>query len=91
MTTSWVLPIDGVTLHRWDWTKPDDWTGDQIGALRAVDGPGTVTFPAHAGDRADVRVVAWHEGTAIWLSAPLIVTNGDTVSLTVPIEAVLSQ
>lgn len=84
-------------LDQWDFRNPTDNArqagvfGERLGQPIRVSEPGTVTFPPHVGDRAEVHVVAWHEGAAQWYGGPLSVDDGDTVSIPVPIAGVLSE
>jgi hypothetical protein len=93
------VPTDVVTLHRWDPVTGE--LGEQIGDPVPVSGPGVIQFPAYVGDPTAVCVACWYEGRLLFQyelreypsgrpPRPTQVTDGDIVSIELPITATLS-
>lgn len=84
------IPVNSVTLHRYLPGLGPDTFGEQIGDPIYVTKPGTIIFPPYIGKRDNVHVVARLDGIAQWSSGPLFISEGNTVSIQVPITGALS-
>lgn len=84
------IPVDEVSLHKYTIASDMYLAGNQIGPKVAVLGGGSVVFPSHSGEPVEVYIVAWHEGLAMWFSAPIRLHDGDSASLKLPLQGTFS-